>query len=248
MTGNSNKLIIISILIAGILIASAILYVNKTKVGTPQAGLLLPEQAAEIAMNYINENILGGETTASLIDVVEENGIYKIHFKIEEEEYNLYLTKDAKLLFPQVIDLENILGVQPEAQGEEVYTIGDFLVSEDEVCKENEKPIIYFFGSENCSHCRWEDPIMEKVGKNFEGYISFHNNMDSDVDMDIFSKYSTGGIPTLVFGCKYYRVGSGEGAGEEAEFEALTALICKLTEGQPTGICDPVQDLIEQIK
>jgi len=108
-------------------------------------------------------------------------------------------------------------------------------------------PVIYFFGSKDCPHCTWEHPIVEKVAKDFEEYISFHNNMDSDADRDVFSKYSTGGIPTLVFGCKYYRVGSGEGLSEEGESKALTALICKLTENQPLSVCNLVQDLINQI-
>ena len=71
--------------------------------------------------------------------------------------------------------------------------------------------------------------------------------MDVDTDMDVFSKYSTGGIPMLAFGCKYYRVGSGEQSGEKEESEILTALICKLTQNQPTEVCDKVQDLVNQI-
>jgi len=71
--------------------------------------------------------------------------------------------------------------------------------------------------------------------------------MDSDEDMDVFSKYSTGGIPTLVFGCKYYRVGAGTQSGEEQETKDLTALICKLTGSQPADVCEQVQDLIQEI-
>ena len=58
--------------------------------------------------------------------------------------------------------------------------------------------------------------------------------------MDIFQKYidiNGGGIPFIVLGCKYVRVGSGERAGEEAEKAALTELICELTGGQPVGVC-----------
>ncbi len=55
--------------------------------------------------------------------------------------------------------------------------------------------------------------------------------------MEVFQKYSTGGIPTLVLGCQYYRVGSGETAGEEQEIKDLTGLICKLTNNQPAEIC-----------
>lgn len=209
-------------------------------------GGLPKEEIAKRAVEYINENLLQEGVTLSLVDVVEESGVYKMTFKIGEEEFPSYVTLDGKLLFPQVIDLEMKPIVQEEAQEEEA-TIGDFLVSGDEICKENEKPLVYFFGSEGCSHCQWEHPAIKEVAEDFKDYISFHDNMDSEADFETFQKYSTGGIPTLVLGCKYYREGSGEGSGKEEEKKTLTALICKLTENQPTDICDSVLDLINQI-
>jgi len=245
MVENRKNLIPIAIIIAGLLIAGAFVYVNQGKVSEKAPEGLSPQQAAEKAINYINQNLLQGGATASLINVIEENGIYKFRLKIGQNEYDSYVTKNGKLLFIQGIDLEKPRKKVEEPKGEP--TIGDFLVSEDEICKEDGKPIVYFFGSKRCPHCAWEHPIVEKVAKNFQGYISFHNNMDSQADMDVFKKYSTGGIPTLVLGCKYYRVGSGERAGEEMESKILTALICKLTENKLVDICNEVQDLISQI-
>ena len=245
MVENRKNLIPIAIIIAGLLIAGAFVYVNQGKVSEKAPEGLSPQQAAEKAINYINQNLLQGGATASLINVVEENGIYKFRLKIGQNEYDSYVTKNGKLLFIEGIDLEKARKKVEEPKGEP--TIGDFLVSEDEICKEDGKPIVYFFGSKRCPHCAWEHPIVEKVAKNFQGYISFHNNMDSQADMDVFRKYSTGGIPTLVLGCKYYRVGSGERAGEEMESKILTALICKLTENKLVDICNEVQDLISQI-
>jgi len=240
------KIIVIAILVAGVSIAGTFFYVTKTK--TPQANLLSPQEAAQKALNYINENLIEKGVVTSLVDVVEENGLYKFRLKVGEQEFVSYVTKNGKILFPEEgIDLEKAVTVQPETQEEKTPTIGNFLVGKEEICKENEKPIIYFFGSQSCSHCKWEHPIVEKVAKSFEGYISFHNDMDANADTDIFGKYSTGGIPTLVFGCKYYRVGSGEGEGEELESKNLTAIICKLTGNQPSSICNLFQDLINQI-
>jgi hypothetical protein len=45
--------------------------------------------------------------TASLINVGEENGVYKIHLKIGERKYDSYVTKNGKLLFIEGIDLES---------------------------------------------------------------------------------------------------------------------------------------------
>jgi len=128
-------------------------------------------------------------------------------------------------------------------------TIGNFLIDKNsEVCKELDRPIVYLFGSSSCPHCLWEDPIIKNVTTNFRGLISFHENIDSNNDREIFTKYSTEGyIPLIVIGCKYYRVGSGENLGEEQESKVLTALICSLTNKEPSNVCSNVGDLINQI-
>ena len=91
---------------------------------------------------------------------------------------------------------------------------------------------------------------MANVTAKFEGFISFHDNIGSTADQEIFDKYSTGYIPTLVLGCKYYRVGAGKNMGEDQEAKVLTALICKLTGNKPEEVCnDPeIEALINQIE
>ncbi len=133
---------------------------------------------------------------------------------------------------------------QGQVAGEEVpqyeTTVGNFLVLEDEVCVEDGKPIVYYFGSSSCPHCTWEHPIIQEVTEQFGDQISFHDLMDKQEEMEVFQKYidiNGGGIPFIVLGCQYARVGSGEQAGEEAEKQALTELICELTGGQPSGVC-----------
>ena len=233
----NNKTIPIVIIVVGLLIAGIIVYTNYTKSpqgATEEEGEVLSlEEAGERVISFIDENILQGQTPISLIETLEENGLYVVRFKVEEEEVEWRITKNGELIFPQVIDLTEI-EVQAEETGQ---AVGNFSVSSDEICMEDDKPIIYFFGSEGCPHCSWEHPIIEEVARKFDGYVSFHNNMNSDADMDIFQKFSTGGVPTLVLGCKYYRVGSGENSGQEQEAENITSLICELTNNQPEEIC-----------
>lgn len=141
---------------------------------------------------------------------------------------------------------------QPQEEKVLGTTIGNFSLTEEEVCLEDGKPVVYFFGSERCPHCSWEHPIVEGVLASFEDQVSFHNNMDKpEADQEIWSKYSEinrGAIPFLVLGCRYARVGSGEQLGEEEEEKILTALICKLTGEQPEEVCAQVKELIEQIE
>ena len=135
-------------------------------------------------------------------------------------------------------------------------TVGTFSITKDEVCQEDGKPSIYYFGGSFCVHCKWEYPVVQKVIKNFQGQVVFHDNMDKldkleAKDQEILNKYQQihgGGVPFLVFGCKYVRVGSGETAGEAEEEKALSAILCKLTNNQPEKVCASVKSLVEQIK
>jgi len=231
--------------IVAAIIVGGLFYFNNTK--RAEEKFLSPKEAGEKAINYINKNILSGKTQAVLKDAVEESGVYNLKFTVNEQEMEIFITRDAKLLFPQMINLEKSK-VSSNSEKNKDYTIGNFLISKDNLCKEEEKPIVYFFGTERCPHCRWEHPIIEKVAEKFKDEVSFHINMDSDKDREVFSKYSTGGVPLLVLGCRYVRLGSGEREGEATETNNLTALLCKLTNNKPSDVCNPVQDLVKQIK
>lgn len=135
--------------------------------------------------------------------------------------------------------------------------IGKFSITNNEICKENGKPTVYFFGSASCPHCVWEKPIAQKVFGAFKDLISYHENYDSQNDSDVFAKYSDinpGYIPFLVLGCKYARVGAGETLGKDdaeskkLEEEALTTILCKLTDNKPANICNPLKDKVSAIK
>lgn len=136
-------------------------------------------------------------------------------------------------------------------------TVGDFLVTEREVCLEAGKPVVYFFGSASCPHCVWEKPVAQKVFNQFKNEISYHENFDSDKDGEVFAKYgdiNPGYVPFLILGCKYARVGAGENLGtteeesKKLEEEALSAILCKLTEGKPAGVCKGLTEKIKEVK
>ncbi len=241
-----KNLFAIIIIIAGVLAVTAVSCLNSTyslpssENNTSQTAVLSAQEVGEKAIAYINKYLLQDGSTASLVSAVEENQLYKLKVKIMNNEFDLYASLDGGLLFPEAIEMKE--------RAKEIITIGNFTAGENEVCLENGKPVVYFFGSPNCPHCSWERPIIEQVAALFGDEIAFHNNEDATTDMDIFSQYSTGGVPTTVLGCKYWRVGSGQSNGEEGEAKILTALICKLTNNQPGDVCGNVQDLISQVE
>jgi glutaredoxin len=103
--GFIKNLIPVSIVVAGLLIAGALIYLNQGKIEKPEGQILTPQQAAEKAIDYINQNLLQQGTSASLSGVAEENGVYKFRLKIGENEYDSYVTKDGELLFTEGINL-----------------------------------------------------------------------------------------------------------------------------------------------
>ena len=114
----TKNLIPVAIFVAGLLVAGVLVYINQGKVGGKVSEGLSSQQAAEKAINYINQNMktqLQGQT-ASLVNVTEENGVYKFRLKIGENEYDSYVTKDGKLLFTEGINIEQN---PASAQGEE---------------------------------------------------------------------------------------------------------------------------------
>ena len=239
-----NKYIIpTAIIIAGLLIGAGLFY-TRSFCSETSGEVLSKEEVAGNALEYVNKNILRGVVAATLGELAEENGLYKMEIIVQDQKINFYATKDGVLFFPEGINLKEAALVVEQTG----ITLGDFGVSNDNVCEENDKPLVYFFGSESCPYCNWEHPIIQGVAESFGGEIVFKDNMGTKNDMDIFQKYSTGGIPTLVLGCKYYRVGSGEVDGEEVEKNNLTALICKLTGEKPSDVCEGVKDLINQIE
>jgi thiol-disulfide isomerase/thioredoxin len=212
---------------------------------------LTREEASERAIDLISDYLVENGTDVELLNIteVECEKLYRLEINLSTDMNSQivesYITGDGELFFTQGIDIDEFIARnQPPKE-----MIGGFLTRGDEICEEDGKPIIYFFGHKRCGHCVWEHPVIENVTSDFEGYISVHDNMDSDADRDVFERYSTGHIPMIVLGCKYYRVGSGRNIGEEEEAKVLTALICNLTEGRPSEICNEpeIVELMEEI-
>ena len=94
---NLIKIIVPIIVLVAALVVVEIFYCgNRCVPGTMSA-----EKAAQKALDFINNVALQGQATASLTSVAKESGLYKVNLKIGDQEYESYVTKDAKLLFAQ---------------------------------------------------------------------------------------------------------------------------------------------------
>jgi len=102
----TKNLIAISILTSAIIIGGAVIYINPSFLKMGTVAVLTPQKAGEKAIKYINEGLLKGAATASLMNTSEEDGVYKLHFKIAEKEYDSYVTKDGKVFFVEGLKTE----------------------------------------------------------------------------------------------------------------------------------------------
>ncbi|MFA5108297.1 MAG: thioredoxin family protein [Candidatus Micrarchaeia archaeon] len=123
----------------------------------------------------------------------------------------------------------------PTAKITDVKTVdGNFKQTTEAVCKNGSAVIVRMFTTTWCPHCVWEKPVMKAVTSTFGDKVDLRIY---DVDVQgqtpaseeaIWAKYNPGGsIPTLVIGCKYYKIGSGESIGEDTEKAAIRKIICE---------------------
>ncbi len=242
----SSSFVVLGVLI-GLLLGianGAVLLAPPLHPSTHAVEGLPPEVAGDKAVSFIAKHAVSPGVEVSLVAVTELNtgNLYRLTINLSTPEASetreLYISKDGRWLFPGSINLSR-------------YTIGDFLVTGDAPCVEDGTPIVYFFGSEGCSACRWEHPVLTEVAAQFEGHIVFQDYMGGVAgDRAVFERYSPDGtIPTMVLGCTYYRIGAGIPLGEEQEARILTALICTLTNNEPEAVChEPaIQALVAQV-
>ncbi len=125
-------------------------------------------------------------------------------------------------------------------------SITTFSFVSGDICYEDGKPVIRMYSTSTCPHCEWTagafDPVVEMYAE--EGLIVAHHwNLDTgddlltpqvetsipDSELDVYydSQYGFNNyVPGFVFGCNYYRLGTGfEGTdnlrAEAAEFMAI---------------------------
>jgi len=157
MMKNLYKLILMAIVIAGVSVAGTFFYLTRTK--TPQANLLSPQEVAQGALNYINENLVAKGVVASLVDVVEENGLYKFRLKINEQEFISYVTKDGKILFPEEgINLEEKPATTTPTEEPKKLTCEDL--------QKTDKPLLEAFVVSQCPYGLQMQRILSEIVKN----------------------------------------------------------------------------------
>ncbi len=122
--------------------------------------------------------------------------------------------------------------------------IQTFSEKEGDICTEDGKPIIRMFSITTCPHCNWVGDTFDSTVKEYVNQgkiVAYHWELDTgdntltsvkedtvpQEETDIYRQFSPqGSVPTFVFGCKYYRIGTGyeqenDLNAEKREFQAV---------------------------
>lgn len=126
---------------------------------------LSAQEAGEKAIAYINETM---KLEASLIDVTEESGMYKVRLKIKDQEFPSYVSKDGRFLFPNAIDLE----MKPGGAGKE----------EEKEIPKSDQPEVHLYVMSFCPYGNQAEeamkPVVELLGDSVEiepHYVIYEN-------------------------------------------------------------------------
>jgi len=163
-----KKINLSSLLITLMIAAFLIGYGKMNSGGTlfKSLGSQKAEETTQKAIDFISKNMLDG-AGAVLVSVSEESGVYKFKMKIDEEEYDSYLTKDGKILFPSGINL-----VEPEETTATATTTEAKKMTCDDVEKIKE-PVLEAFVVSQCPFGLQMQRILNEIVKNIPQLASY---------------------------------------------------------------------------
>lgn len=162
-----KKINLSSLLITLMIAAFLIGYGKMSGEGTllKFSGSQKAEETVQKAVDYINKNMLenGG---AVLVSVSEESGVYKFKIKVAEQEYDSYLTKDGKIIFPSGINLTS-----EEITATTTTTEAKKMTCED--INKTKEPILEAFVVSQCPFGVQMQRILNEIVKNIPQLASY---------------------------------------------------------------------------
>jgi len=139
--------------------------------------ILSPEEAKTKTISFINENLMTEGNEASVGEVSEEYGMYKLKVSISGgEEVISYLSKDGNNFFPQVINIKEIEDKKEEQEKLAEQAKVDAQKKIEELPKK-EKPEVELFIMSHCPYGTQIEkgiiPVVEKLGNKIDFKLRF---------------------------------------------------------------------------
>lgn len=185
----------IAVIISGLVIAGTIIFFSPQEEEQISSETLSTEEAGEEAMSFINEVMLQGQLTASLLDVSEEYGLYRLDLSIDGQDYSSYITKDGKFFFAEKIDIEEAKSFMEE--GTASAPLPDVDLEGFVSCLEEENFVIY--GEASCPYC--QEVVETLGGKNVAAPVY----VECSEEVDLCKEKEISAYPTILIDGQSYK-------------------------------------------
>lgn len=152
---------------------------------------LSKEQVRDTTLAYLTK-ILQGQATATISEITEESGLYKIKMTVGDRPYTSYATKDGVLLFPSSVNMTEPVETAAAETPKEI--------------PKTEKPVVQLFTMAYCPYGNQAEtgivPVVSLLGSSVEiepHYVIYANYQGggSDYCMDSGKYCSMHGINEL---------------------------------------------------
>lgn len=152
---------------------------------------LSSDEASKIAINFIDKTVKEQDASlsASLLSAAEESGVYKIHLKIQEQEYDSFISKDGKYLFSAAFNLA-------EQQAGQENNLSS-AVSLENLAKCITEKGAKFYGASWCSHCKSQKEMFGEAAA-FLPYVEC-STPDGESQLDVCKDNNITSYPTWEF-------------------------------------------------
>lgn len=152
----NKNLALLGIAVLGVVITGVLVFVNSTPNFSNAISFLnigkSKDAIAKDAVDYINKNLLQGGQSATLKGVSDDAGLVKIQINIAGKDYNTFVSKDGKYLFPYdpiQIDQKAAAGADNSNQQNQTADQGPTKQTCDSLAK-TDKPLIQTFVVSRC--------------------------------------------------------------------------------------------------
>ncbi len=133
-------------------------------------------EAKNLAENFINEYMLSGGVTASVLEIESESGFWKLKIQLpNEQEVNSLLSKDGKIFVPEAIYIEEVQAEVEEQKLGAAAAQADILAS----IEKKGKPVVELFVMSHCPYGTQAEkavlPAIEALGESVDFQLKFVN-------------------------------------------------------------------------
>lgn len=158
--------------IIGILLLISLISNFSGKPRTSSEKVIGIDKASEKAISYINNYLLQPGTTATLQSKSDIGTLYNLKMNIGGREFDSYVTKDGKLLFPNAVDLTIKPETQPTTPSQQVQTE----VNVDGLPfkgTEDAKVTIVEYSSFSCGYCNRARGTIDQILETYPDDVKF---------------------------------------------------------------------------